>query len=139
MPATNPNDFLPKAQRLEIFMRRLKERAPAASSHDEAMAMLAETLNQVEEEFSGAPYDPEEGGTDGRLYAPKEKYRRPEWERPGVRCYRQVAHATFVAENGAVEIRRIEFQDTGRVLGGIIFEKPGLNGRMVSNYGHSSA
>jgi hypothetical protein len=122
------NTALPKKDRLELFFHRVREIEPAAN-HDEAMALLASTLNAIEDEFSGVPYNPDEPGTDGRMYAPKEIYRYPAWERSGIRCYRQVGHATFIADNGAIEIRprkRGELADPS-------FEKAGKDGRKVSD------
>jgi hypothetical protein len=123
---------LSKRERLAVFFQRLLEREPAAR-HDEAMALIVTTLNGVEDEFSDVPYNPEEPGTDGRMYPPNERFRYPKWERAGVACYRQVAHATFVAGNGAVEIRL----RTGSELGRIIFEKAGKDGRKVSDHDSS--
>ncbi len=123
---------LSKKERLLVFLNRLAGARPAAN-HDEAMALLAGTLNDVEDEFSGIPYDPEERGADGRMYPPSALYRYTKWERNGVRCYRQVAHATFVADNGAVEIR----SRSGSELGGVLFEKQGKDGRTVSDYDSS--
>jgi hypothetical protein len=114
---------------LELFKDRIRAKEPAAN-HDAAMASLSETLNSVEDEFSGVPYNPEEAGTDGRMYPPNERFRYRNWERSGVRCYRQVAHATFIADNGAVEIRNRR----GTELGSILLEKPGSDGRKVSDY-----
>jgi hypothetical protein len=118
-----------KMERLTIFFERLRAAYPAVN-HDEAMALLSTTLNTVEDEFSGVPYNPEEPGTDGRMYPPAGQFRYPKWERPEVRCYRQTAHATFVADNGAIEIRLRK----GAELGEIRFEKEGADGRKVSSY-----
>jgi hypothetical protein len=118
-----------KLQRLTIFFERLRAAHPAVN-HDEAMALLSATLNSVEDEFSGVPYNPAEPGTDGRMYPPAEQFRYLKWERPGVRCYRQTAHATFVADNGAIEIRLRQ----GAELGEIRFEKEGADGRKVNSY-----
>jgi hypothetical protein len=120
---------LPKAERLKLFFDRLQAKDPAVD-HDTAMALIASTLKSVEDEFSGIPYNAEEPGTDGRMYPPDERFRYLKWERPGVRCYRQVAHATFVADNGAVEIRA----RVGSELSRIIFEKQGADGRRVNDY-----
>jgi hypothetical protein len=43
-------------------------------------------------------------------------------------------YSSFVAENGALEIR----ERVGSILGEIKFEKPGMNGRKVSDYDSSS-
>ncbi len=129
MNSANP---LPRRARLEEFFRRLLV-APPATSYDEAMQLMADTLGAVEDEFSGIAYDPAETGTHGRLYPPKEQYRRPESERPGMRCYRQVAHKTFVAENGAIEIRTLVRQGDA-VVETVVFEKEGHDGRKVADH-----
>jgi len=43
---------LPMWARQEVYFHRLRA-APPASNHDEAMQLMAETLNGVEDEFSG--------------------------------------------------------------------------------------
>jgi len=118
--------ILSKAQRLRVFLEHLQAEVSAAD-HDEAMALIASTLNKVEDEFSGVSYNPDEPGTDGRMYPPNERFRYSKWERHGVRCYRQTAHATFVGANGAVEIRSRK----GGELEEVVFEKPGKDGRRV--------
>ena len=45
-------NLLPRRARLEEFFRRLLAAIPAVS-HDEAMQLMAATLNAVEDEFSG--------------------------------------------------------------------------------------
>jgi hypothetical protein len=118
--------------RLEEFFRRLLA-APPVSNHEEAMQAMATILTAVEDEFSGIAYDPAETGTDGRLYPPKEQFRRPDSEWPGVRCYRQVAHKTFVAENGAIEIRALLRQGDA-VVETVLLEKSGRDGRKVTDH-----
>jgi hypothetical protein len=125
----DPPSVLPKSQRLLLFLDRLRD-AESAVDHDAAMALLSSTLNGVEDEFSGVPYNPEEPGTDGRMYPPTERFRFPGWGHPGVRCYRQVAHATFVADNGAIQIHGRK----GNELRQLLIEKPGSDGRRVSDY-----
>ena len=120
-----------KGERLLVYFTRMSNSQPA-TSHDEAMLLL-EMLNEIENELSEIPYDPDEPGTDGRMYPPNAMFRYKLWERSGVQCYRQAGHATFVADNGAIEIcKRV-----GIILGQIIFEKPGRNDRKVSDYDSS--
>lgn len=107
--------------------------APPVATHDEAKALVDGTLNGVEDEFSGVPFDEERAGTDGRMYPPSEKFLDTKWSNRNVRCYRQTAHATFIAENGAIEIR----PRRGHELGPIRFEKQGRDGRKVSDYDSS--
>ncbi len=119
-------------QRLELFFHEIRARERAAN-HDEAMALISSTLNAVEDKFSGIPYNPDQRRTDGRMYPPDERWRYRNWERLGIRCYRQFAHATFIADNGAIEIR----SRTGDELNEISFETEGKNGRKVSDYDSS--
>ena len=123
---------LTKSNRLSVFYSRLGE-AASAGNHDEGLALITKILHAVEDEFSGVAYNPEELGTDGRMYPPNVRFRYKDWERPNVCCYRQVAHATFIADNGAIEIRA----RLGADLGSILFEKPGQDGKKVSDYDSS--
>ncbi len=125
--------LLPMRDRLNLFLERLHA-AEAAADHDAAMVLMAATLMAVEDEFSGVPYNPDEPGGDGRMYPPKAQFRYTAWERSGVRCYRQTAHATFVAANGAVEIRARR----GNELGAVVFEKQGTDGKKVSDHDPAS-
>jgi len=120
---------LSKRLRLDFAFDRLTVAAPA-TDHDEALRLIAAILNAVEDEFSGVPYNPDEPGSDGRMYPPDERFRYKNWQRLGVRCYRQVAHATFIADKGALVIR----SRTGSKLGAILFDKPGCDGRTVEEY-----
>jgi hypothetical protein len=61
--------------------------APPASDHDQAMQLMAEMLNGVEDEFSGVPYNPSEPGNDGRMYPPDPRF-------PARLVYRQRGHVT---------------------------------------------
>jgi hypothetical protein len=97
---------LAKRLRLEFAFDRLTA-AASATDHDEALRLIAAILNAVEDEFSGVPYNPDEPGSDGRMYPPEERFRYKNWERLGVRCYRQVAHATFIADNGGLSFARV--------------------------------
>jgi len=108
-----------KAQRLAEFVRRLQESAPAVN-HDEAFDLLVRTLNAVEDEFSGTPYDPNAWQSDGRMYPPQFDSRRSLAGRPDVTRYRSQSHNTFIAANGAIEIQTID--------GFVLISKPGADG-----------
>jgi len=111
-----------KAQRLAEFLRRLQRAAPASNT-EEAFALVARTLNAVEDEFSGTPFDPSAWQTDGRLYPPQIDSRREVPGRSDVTRYRSRSHNTFIAENGAIEIQTID--------GMVLLSKPGANGESV--------
>ena len=112
-----------KAERLTIFIARL-EACPAFTSQQEAMEGLASTLNGVEDEFSGVPFDPEAWESDGRMYPPQEDSARPDPLREGVTVYRSRGHSTFIGANGAVEI---VVRKQGR-LNATVYQREGADG-----------
>jgi hypothetical protein len=111
-----------REQRLREFLRRLRA-APAAGSFDEARQLVERTLNAVEDEMSGVPYDMDKWKTDGRMYPPQDDSERVVTGRPFVRRYRSRRHNTFIATNGALEIRTVDDE--------ILLTKPGADGRFV--------
>jgi hypothetical protein len=115
------------AGRLEEFFRRLQRTAPFGS-FDEASGTLAALLNQVEDELSGVPYDPESWRADGRMYPPQEDNRFVVQGFPGVIRMRTKAHNIFVAGNGAIEIQTVR----GKI---VVFSKPGSDGKEVWDEG----
>src|SRR5437588_196323 len=109
-----------KAERFAEFLRRLGA-APAASDADGAYRLLCETLDGVEDEFSGVANIPANWMTDERMYPPQADNIKAVPGRPGVRRYRTKAHNVLIGENGAIEIR----EATGRT----VLNKPGSDGR----------
>jgi hypothetical protein len=106
-----------KEERIKEFFRRLKE-AKTPASHDEAFSLITDTLNQVENELTSIPYNPEAFGTDGRLYPPQlDSVRRVEG-RKDMKRYRSKGHNTFISEDGSIEIKLMS--------GELVFEKKGL-------------
>ncbi len=112
-----------RAQRLEEFFRRFAQRLPVSSGED-ALAVLVSTLNEVEGELSGIPYNPESWATDGRLYPPFPDSRRPVPGRTDVVRWRSKGHNTYIRNNGAIQISRVPD-------GAIVFEASGSDGRGV--------
>lgn len=111
-----------KQERFEQFLRRVAE-SPSASSHDEALRILSEALNAVEDEMTDIPYQPDRWQTDGRMYPPQEDHARRLEERGDVTRYRSRGHNTYIRDNGAIEIQDIH--------GATLFEKAGADGRGV--------
>lgn len=61
-------------ERLALLYERLDQLPPAPNA-DEAFRQLAETLDDVEDEFSGVPKNPDPGlKFDGRMYPPREDF-----------------------------------------------------------------
>lgn len=98
-------------------------RAAASASAEEAYALVAEILNQVEDELSGVPFDPSSWKTDGRLYPPQEDNRHLVLGHPLVNRYRSVAHNLFIGSNGAIEIQTVR--------GDVLLQKAGADGRHI--------
>lgn len=111
-----------KADRLRIFFERLNE-APPADSCESALTLLVETLNGVEDEFSGVPYDANAWKDDGRLYPPDREFEQ-ESGIAGVRMFRQRGHKTFIAPNGAFRIELSKPGPSTRVM----CDRPGADG-----------
>lgn len=112
-----------KAIRLAEFVQRLQLLAPA-SSHDEAWQQIEGTLNQVEDEFSGVACDPVNWKTDGRMYPPQDDSAADVDGYPHVTSYRSRGHETFIAKNGAFEIRDLR-------TGEVVLHKSGSDGKEV--------
>lgn len=111
-----------KSERLAELFRRLAA-APAVTSAIEAKSLLDSTLNAVEDELTGVPYDPEAWMTHDRMYPPQEDSRRVVPGRPDIARYRSRSHNTYIGANGAIEI--------AAVSGEVLFRKPGADGRYV--------
>jgi hypothetical protein len=112
-----------KYARLVTFYARLQE-AAAVQTHDEAYALLRDTLNAVEDEFSGVANNPANWRTDGRLYPPQKDrvYVVPGF--PEVLRFNSFKHDTYIASNGAIEVKAIPSGD-------VQFSKLGANGKGV--------
>lgn len=113
--------MLSKDARLRLFLDRLRNATPLAN-HDEAFALIATTLNAVEDEHSGVPANPSNWQSDGRMYPPQADMARPSPDRPGVTVYRSRGHRTLIGANGAFSIAEVH---GGKVL----VEKVGKDGQ----------
>ena len=85
---------------------------------------MTSTLNEVEDELTGIPYNPESWATDGRLYPPLPDNRRPVSEHPDVVRWRSRGHNIYIRTNGAMEIVQV-------AGGAVAFRAPGQDGRGV--------
>jgi hypothetical protein len=111
-----------KLERLTEIFRRLALAAPAPSDTD-ALDLIALIMNQVEDQMSGVPFDPENWRNDGRLYPPQPDSVRIIVDRPDLKRFRSKGHNTFIRSNGAIEIRTLD--------GYVEFAKLGADGKGV--------
>lgn len=114
---------LPMGERLAEVFRRMAA-LPAFHSRDEARAAYDRTLIAVENELSGAPYNPERWLTDGRMYPVQDDNAEELEEHPGVWSYMSKRHVTFIGANGAMEVRHV-------IKDEVVFEKLGADGKGV--------
>ena len=114
---------MPKHLRFAEFIRQLQA-LPRPSDHAEARRQIGETLNKVEDEHSGVPFDPAHWRTDGRMYPFEEDSATDVDGFPDVTAYRSRGHETFIAKNGAFEIHDLS-------SGEVVIEKPGSDGKRV--------
>jgi hypothetical protein len=96
-----------RRERLTEIYRRLELAAPVASG-TEALDLIVLTMNQVEDQLSGVPFNPENWRNDGRLYPPQPDNLHMVPGRPDVTRFRSRGHNTFIRSNGSFEIRTLE-------------------------------
>ncbi len=123
-----------KAERLSEFFRRLLERPPSSTA-EEARQLLESTLNEVEDEASGAARDPGSWQRDGRMYPPQDDSKRTVAGHPAVTRFRSRLHNIFISANGAIEIRDVR-DESGLLAdpvqsGRLLFAKMGRDQRGV--------
>ena len=115
--------YVPKAERIAEFFRRIAA-LPALADQACARRVLDATLNMVEDELSGVAFNPDNWRTDGRMYPVEDDNAADVEGHPGVLALRSRGHETFIAPNGAIEIRE---STTDKV----VFTKAGADGKGV--------
>jgi hypothetical protein len=117
-----------KQERLKVFFERLMQAKPSGD-HESAANLFEATLNAVEDEMSGTPYDLAKSPQDGRMYPPQPDnvrlFRNGNGDAIGTRRF-STAHNTFIANNGAIKI-------VFRADGTTRLDKPGRDGRRVDD------
>ncbi len=120
---------LSKKERVELILARMRD-APAASTREEALAMMAEIFEDVEDRHSGVR--PPNGE---RLYPPVKEMEREVEGMPSLRRYRHTNHYTLIADNGAIIIRSFVRGTVGGTVKIVAerteFEKPGRDGAVI--------
>jgi hypothetical protein len=113
--------ILSKGERVSVFLDRLTQ-APPASSGDEALMLLSETLNQVEDELTEITFDPTRWMDDGRMYPPQRDNAHVD-DLPDVVRYRSKVHNTRIHISGAIRIEKVG--------GECLLNKPSLSGHLI--------
>jgi hypothetical protein len=111
-----------RTERFALFVAALDAAQPE-SSGESARKLLDETMNQIENAHSGAPFNPDAWMVDGRMYPPQDDSERKS-DIPGAQMFVSRRHRIYFGESGAIRI-------TGRYAsdrGNIILDKAGANG-----------
>jgi len=119
--------MLPKRDRLREIFNRLAD-ANSASTFDEAYRLLCSTIEQVEDEHSGLPNEPARWKELERLFPPGID-RMSSVEGTDVKRFDSLGHVTYIAPNGAIEIRA-KRSIAGQIV--VHCSKPGSDGRGLS-------
>lgn len=110
----------PKTERLQLLLARLTA-APRAATADEALALIENRLNRVEDELTHIPHDPKAWLADGRMYGPRSDSARRVPGHPDVTRYRSRGHNIWIARNGAIRISEVS-------SGATLLDLPGADG-----------
>jgi hypothetical protein len=110
-----------KSERLKEFQCRI-EQSPNCGSFDDGRDLVTKTLNEVEDEMSGTPYDPSAWEHDGRMYPPQDDSIYLVEGYPEVKRLRSRFHNTFIGTNGSIRIVDTKSKQ-------VVVDKPGQNGR----------
>lgn len=113
---------VPKAERLQEIYRRLAQ-APAAGNFIEMRAQLAAIINEVEDQLTRIPFDPQHWESDGRIYPVQDDYVFAVPGSPRVKLLRARKNRVYIGDNGSVEIHN--------AFGVVVFHKPGADGWRV--------
>ena len=113
-----------RKQRFALFVAAL-EQAPQASDRASARELLTGILNTIEDAHSGAPNDPANWMTDGRMYPPQDDNKKVTTV-SGASLFHTKGHRVWFGDNGSVrlEVRR------GPGKGHIELDKPGADGKL---------
>ncbi|MEZ5944355.1 MAG: hypothetical protein R3C18_23450 [Planctomycetaceae bacterium] len=115
-----------KADRLAEIFRRMSA-APACSTFDKAYELLCKTIDEVEDELTDYPNEPDRWMQLQRLFPPQMD-RMSSVQGCDLKRFDNRRHVTYIASNGAMEVRSLRVVD-GEVC--IHFTKAGSDGQSV--------
>ena len=125
-PTIDEGDVPTKGERLAEIFRRIGHARPC-STFQEAYELLCRTMDEVEDELTPYPNEPDRWMELPRLFPPQMD-RMSSVPGCDVKRFDSLRHVTYVAENGAMEVRSL------RVVKGVVnvhFTIVGSDGRSV--------
>ncbi len=127
MVPTNDEGGVPtKGERLAEIFRRI-DAAPSCSTFEEAYELLCRTMDEVEDELTPFPNEPDRWMELPRLFPPQMD-RMSSVQGEDVKRFDSLRHVTYIARNGAIEVRSLRVVD-GKVS--VHFTKAGSDGQSV--------
>jgi hypothetical protein len=123
---TDQSDTPPKRERLAEVFRRIGTAEPC-TTFDEAYQLLCTIMDEVEDELTPYPNEPNRWMEIPRLFPPQTD-RMSSVEGCDVKRFDSLRHVTYIAGNGAMEVRSLRVVD-GEVK--VHFTKSGNDGRSV--------
>lgn len=115
-----------RGQRFKLFLELLMSEAKSANM-GEAKASLEWTLNEIEDQHSGVPYDPAKWESDGRMYPPQDDFLQ-KGSNEDIAIYHSRGHRISFGRNGAI---RIEVR-SGPEKGKVVLDKFGQDGKALA-------
>jgi|GEM_PF-2658772 len=125
-PTSEEAQIPAKVDRLAEIFRRIGD-SPPCSTFQEAFELLCRTMDEVEDALTPYPNEPDRWMELPRLFPPQMD-RMSSVPECDVKRFDSLRHVTYVANNGAMEVRSL------RVVKGVInvhFTKRGSDGRCV--------
>lgn len=117
-----------KQERLLEIFRRIAD-APNSATFDEAYHLLCTTMDEVEDELTGLPNEPDRWQEIPRLFPPQMDRMSSIVGYP-VKRFDSLRHVTYIADNGAIEVRSLRVVDNKPT---IHFTKAGADGKRISD------
>ncbi len=114
---SSPGTPLSRGKRLKEFYKRLKALSPASSA-DEAIENITRTIDEVEDELSGIPRNPNPDMTtnNGRMYPPQADNIIPDPDVSGGYIVRTAKQKIYISPDGGIRIVELVGTNAGQTI-----------------------
>jgi hypothetical protein len=111
-----------RADRLDLIFDLIMAREPTGD-WEGARRLLATAFNEIEDQHSDVPYNPDNWESDGRFYPPHDDF-MVNSANPRVKVFHSRKHRIFFGINGSIRIQVRRGEDRNN----IVLDKPGQDG-----------